>query len=38
VKQAYASLDAMEGLTEGVWETKCAKIAAELTLERLNKI
>jgi hypothetical protein len=35
----YATLDAMEGVTEGhgVWETKCAKIAAELTLERAQQ-
>ncbi len=32
--QAYAMLDAMEGVTEADWETKSAEIAAELTLER----
>ncbi len=33
VKQAYAALDAVEGVTEADWETKRAEIAKELTLE-----
>jgi hypothetical protein len=37
VKQAYATLDAMEGVTEADWETKCAEIAAELMLERAQQ-
>jgi hypothetical protein len=37
VKQAYATLDAMEGVTESDWETKRAEIAAELTLERAQQ-
>ena len=37
VKQAYATLDAMEGVTEADWETKRAEIAKELTLERAQK-
>jgi hypothetical protein len=37
VKQAYATLDAKEGVTEGDWETKRAEIAAELTLERAQQ-
>ncbi len=34
VKQAYATLDAVDGVTEADWETKRAEIAKELTLER----
>jgi hypothetical protein len=37
VKQAYATLDAMEGVTEADWETECAEIAAELMLERAQQ-
>ena len=37
VKQAYATLDAMEGVTEADWESKRAEIAKELTLERAQK-
>jgi hypothetical protein len=37
VKQAYATLDAMEGVTEADWETKSAEIAAEFTLERAQQ-
>ncbi len=37
VKQAYATLDAVEGVTEADWETKRAEIAKELTLERAQK-
>jgi hypothetical protein len=34
VKQAFAMLNSKEGMTEADWETKRAKIAAELTLKR----
>jgi hypothetical protein len=37
VKQAYTTLDAVEGVTEADWETKCAEIAKELTLERAQQ-
>jgi hypothetical protein len=37
VKQAYASLDAMDGVTEAGWGTKRAEIAAELTLARAQQ-
>ena len=37
VKQAYATLDSMDGVTEADWETKRAEIAAELTLERAQQ-
>jgi hypothetical protein len=37
VKQASATLDDMEGVTEADWETKRAEIAAELTLERAQQ-
>jgi hypothetical protein len=37
VKQAYATLDAMEGVTEADWETKRAEIAAELTQDRAQQ-
>ena len=37
VKQAYTTLDAVEGVTEADWETKRAEIAKELTLERAQQ-
>jgi hypothetical protein len=37
VKQAYATLDAMEGATKADWEAKRAEIVKELTLERAQK-
>jgi hypothetical protein len=37
VKQAYATLDAVEGVTEADWVTKRAEIAKELTLERAQQ-
>ena len=37
MKQAYATLDAVEGVTEADWETKRAEIAKELTLEKAQK-
>ncbi len=37
LKQAYATLDATEGVTEANWETKSAEIAKELTLERAQQ-
>jgi hypothetical protein len=38
VKQAYATLDAMEGVAKGDWETKSAKIANCSRWRGLNKI
>jgi hypothetical protein len=37
VQQAYATLDAVEGVTEADWEAKRAEIAKELTLERAQQ-
>ena len=37
MKQAYTTLDAVEGVTEADWETKRAEIAKELTLERAQQ-
>jgi hypothetical protein len=37
LKQAYARLDAIKGVSEADWETKHAEIAAEITLERAQQ-
>jgi hypothetical protein len=36
-KQAYATLDAVKGVTEADWETKWSEIAKGLTLERAQQ-